>query len=235
MTDTDLRQLTPAQATINDYWDSRARAYDRGQRRPGRAEEDHVLWRELLRPHVSGPRALDVGCGSGFLSRVLDDLGAAVTGIDLSEQMLEIAREHSPGIEFHRGDAVDPAVSSGFDLVASRYVLWTLTDPARALRRWHELLRPHGQLLLIDAPWFPRGIDANPTPGFREHYRADIRERLPLAEGFSIAKVARLVTSAGFRDLEVIPLTKVYELDRATGAAPGHEPTLQYLFVSRRS
>jgi 2-polyprenyl-3-methyl-5-hydroxy-6-metoxy-1,4-benzoquinol methylase len=60
---------------------------------------DPVLW--SMAGDVEGLRVLDAGCGGGYLSNQLQAKGANVTGVDVSEQMIEIARERCPAVEFH--------------------------------------------------------------------------------------------------------------------------------------
>jgi SAM-dependent methyltransferase len=51
---------------------------------------------EIIERHVHGRRALDFGCGTGRSTRFLRDLGFDVIGVDISENMLEIAKELDP-------------------------------------------------------------------------------------------------------------------------------------------
>ena len=62
-----------------------------------------------------------------------------------------------------------PFGPGSFDAVTNRHLLWTLTDPATALRNWHALLRPGGVLVVIDGIW-PHDDD--------EHERASEEGRI---------------------------------------------------------
>src|SRR5207237_633926 len=53
---------------------------------------------------ADGGRVLDAGCGPGHIAAHLNGLGLAVTGIDLSTRMLEVARRRVPGVEFVHGN-----------------------------------------------------------------------------------------------------------------------------------
>lgn len=244
MTRATLTTTTPArtiQDHINDYWDYRAEDYDTAQQRPERRAADREVWSGVFRGVLPGHpiRILDVGTGSGFLAFVLAELGHDVTAIDLSASMLERgerrARTEKARPLFQLGDAVDPPFPpSTFDAITSRYVMWTLREPVTAALNWFSLLRPGGTLAMVDALWFPEGIDDNPTEGFREHYSPRVRSELPLAETSTIQESAAVLSSAGFTRVEVTPLRSVYELDTAFGTVPGHEVTLQYLITARR-
>lgn len=56
---------------------------------------------------ISGLTCIDIGCGDGFWSNILQQLGYKVTGIDLSEGGIEVARGKYPGCEFCAGDILD--------------------------------------------------------------------------------------------------------------------------------
>ena len=102
----------------------------------------------LLRPHLAAPpvqAALDLGCGTGLCATFLRPLARHVTGVDLSQRMLERARAAGTdsGITYRRADleAFDPA-GAEFDLVYSSLALHYVADLAGLLRRVKEALAP---------------------------------------------------------------------------------------------
>jgi ubiquinone/menaquinone biosynthesis C-methylase UbiE len=141
-------------------WDQEAATFD--------DEPDHGLldvdvrqaWRELL-VEVLPPapaRVVDVGCGTGTLAVLLAEEGLAVTGIDVSGQMLARARSKAAAaslpVALVRGDAADPPLRSGtFDVVVCRHVLWAMHDVDAALASWSDLLGPDGVLVLVEGRW----------------------------------------------------------------------------------
>ena len=124
-----------------------------------RLNSDPVLWRLL--GDVSGLTVLDAGCGTGYLSRKLHERGAQVTGVDLAENMIAIARERSPGLDY-RVDSCTRLETLGndlFDRLVSNYVLMDLPDLAAALRSFHRVLKPDGLAILVFShPCFPQGM-----------------------------------------------------------------------------
>lgn len=234
---TTPRHDAELQARIDDYWDHRARVYDEAQHRGGRDAVDRDLWGRVWGAALPAPpaRVLDLGTGSGHAAFVLASLGHEVTGLDSSAGMLELARAHAEETEasgaaptFVLGDACDPEPGdTDFDVVTSRYLMWTLREPLPALERWRRLLRPGGVLAVVDSTWFDAGIEGSP-PEFIESYGA-VMDDLPLASAGSIDATAELVRAAGYSDVTVTPLTEVLAVDQQLGVAPGHRPRLQYL------
>ncbi len=107
----------------------------------------------FLKQFAPGPveRALDLGCGPGYTTRLLHDTVAAgsTTGIDSSEHYIELARSHAPtGIEFVCHDVLDKPPVPRADLIYVRFLLTHLADPGFALTLWADLLVPRGMLLL---------------------------------------------------------------------------------------
>src|SRR5262245_29722377 len=68
----------------------------------------------LLGPQPTD-RILDLGCGTGHLTRMIADRGAYVIGLDSSQQMVESARQTYPEIEFTLADASDFAFDMKFE------------------------------------------------------------------------------------------------------------------------
>jgi SAM-dependent methyltransferase len=96
-------------------------------------------------------RALDVGCGTGSLTRRLKRLVPRVTGIDRDERSIELARAHAgaAGIDYLLGDFFAVPLEPGsFDLVTSIASLHHM-DAERAMRRMSGLLRPGGVLAVV--------------------------------------------------------------------------------------
>ncbi len=105
-----------------------------------------------LLPDVSERRVLDAGCGPGVYSAWLLDRGADVVAIDVSESMIDIAKQRTRGrARFHRADIgapLDFLESSTFDLVVAPLVLEYVRDWRATLREFHRLLRPGGHVVV---------------------------------------------------------------------------------------
>ena len=106
---------------------------------------------DQLAADVQG-RVADIGCGPGHVARYLYERGVDVTGIDLSPQMIEVARRLTPEVEFQQGNMLDLASfpSGAFAGIVALYSLIHIERPdiPTALSELHRLLAPGGLLLL---------------------------------------------------------------------------------------
>lgn len=101
---------------------------------------------------VSGKRVLEVGCGSGPLTKWLVDNGAEVVACDVSAEMLEIARSRvGDDAELHHHDLAEPLTfldDRSVDLVVASLVFHYLRDWVTPLRELHRVLRPSGSVVM---------------------------------------------------------------------------------------
>lgn len=97
-----------------------------------------------------GDRVLDVACGTGVMAReAASRMGSTgrVTGLDLNEGMLAVARRLRPDLDWRHGDAAKlPFNDSAFDAVVSQFALMFFPDRPAALREMWRVLAPHGRL-----------------------------------------------------------------------------------------
>jgi SAM-dependent methyltransferase len=111
----------------------------------------------------SGERILDVATGTGWSARNVARTGAAVTAVDISEELLAAARELSahvrPPIECRQADAERlPCEDAAFDGVISTFGVMFAFDQAQAAVELGRVCRPGGRLVL--ATWAPAGTVA---------------------------------------------------------------------------
>ena len=98
---------------------------------------------------VKNKRILDAGCGEGYLSRLLAEMGAIVTAVDYSQKMLEIARERTSAqyaITYYRGNCEDLSFlqSEQFDIIVSNMMLQDLSEYTKAVKEMYRLLVKDG-------------------------------------------------------------------------------------------
>lgn len=142
---------------IRHHWNWRAASFDRDLSHGLHSEQQRKAWLALL-AQLAGPtpqRVLDAGCGTGFLALLLAELGHSVTGIDLSPQMIELARQKAARANLQVNFRVENAAAltdpdGTYDLIVERHVIWTLPDPVTGVREWMRVLRPGGRLAAIE-------------------------------------------------------------------------------------
>ena len=145
---------------VRHHWDRRAPTFDDQAGHGLVSDEQRRAWLDLL-SRFSGEspqQVLDIGCGTGFLALRFAEMGHAVTGVDLSPQMIDRASRKAEQaglkIDLRIGDA--SALDYGdetYDIVAARHVVWNLPHPERGVAEWLRVLRPGGRLILIEGKW----------------------------------------------------------------------------------
>lgn len=112
--------------------------------------------RLIIRPEInrvkellgrSNFRMLDVGCGTGWISRIWADAGVNVTGLEPSEA--RAARSRERGIRVLSCFAEELDTKERFDLIVARHVIEHLEEPEKILISLSRLLSPEGIILLV--------------------------------------------------------------------------------------
>ena len=208
-----------------DY-DGIAAEYKRAKQQPWRMHvEYHTLFG--LAGELEGRSVLDLACGEGFHTRFIRRNGAAdVVGVDLSQGMIDLAREEERraplGITYLQGDAADLALDRSFDLVMAAYLLnyarseAELGAMARAIVRH---LEPGGRFVTVNnnPAHDRRHFYASRKYGFVKHAAMPLSDGVPveyeffLGDGGSVTITnyhlamdthERVLREAGFRHVE---------------------------------
>jgi len=119
-------------------------------------EEFRTLARRMDERLKPGAKVLEVAPGPGYFAIELAKLGTYnITGLDISETFVEIARKNAreAGVEvdFRCGNASGmPFGDNSFDLIVCRAAFKNFTDPVGALREMRRVLKPGGRAVIID-------------------------------------------------------------------------------------
>jgi 2-polyprenyl-6-hydroxyphenyl methylase/3-demethylubiquinone-9 3-methyltransferase len=112
--------------------------------------DQHWQCDECSRTPLEGKSALDVGCGAGLLTEPLARLGARVTGIDASSEVIAVARDHAASmglaIDYRSGDVQE--IDGQFDLITAMEVIEHVADPAAFVKALADRLAAGGLLIL---------------------------------------------------------------------------------------
>lgn len=106
------------------------------------------------RSPVAGKRVLDVGCGGGILAEAIAQRGATVTGIDMGEAPLAVARLHQlesgVSVDYRQitAEAIAAEMPAQFDIVTCMEMLEHVPDPGAIVAACATLLKPGGRLFL---------------------------------------------------------------------------------------
>lgn len=136
-----------------ERWNKRnARAYERYIKIAPKKEEEQFWENAIVNTSINkNAFVLDLGTDTGFLARIILKQGFKVLGLDLSKSMLDVARKKASNAFLVRGDAENiPLKDSSVDLIVSRWVLWTLPHPWKALAEVVRVLKPDGRVMLCD-------------------------------------------------------------------------------------
>ncbi|GLY51381.1 class I SAM-dependent methyltransferase [Lentzea sp. NBRC 102530] len=115
---------------------------------------------------ASGGRAIDLGCGSGRFLDLLADRYGEVVGVDASARMIDLAQARFPAVKCDVGDLWEatPERLGVFDLVLGVNTLHHLgSDPAAYLAHVRRLVRPGGQVVVVDVVRHTPRWAANPV------------------------------------------------------------------------
>lgn len=132
-------------------WSNVADWYDQLVGGDGSEFHKHVVLPGILHllGDIKGKSILDVACGQGVLCRVLAEKGAGVTGVDSAEPLVRLARQRTPSIHYHVGDArdIDFLPANFFDsatcilAVQNMHPIQPVLDTtARRLKQWGTLV-----------------------------------------------------------------------------------------------
>ena len=193
-------------------------------------------WIDQLAGGIQGKRVLDVGCGGGILAESMAVKGATVTGIDLSEKALKVAKLHQlesgVQVDYRHVAAEDLAVEmpDTFDVVTCMEMLEHVPDPGSVMAACARMVKPDGWV-------FFSTLNRNPKSYLFAIVGAEyVLNMLPKgthdwAKFIKPHELASHARGAGLEPVELMgmtynPFSKVYKLERDTD--------VNYLMACRR-
>ena len=108
----------------------------------------NIILQAIQKLGLIHPRILDFGCGTGWLTSIINHIGPT-TGIDLSNKAIAASKRTYPGVEFISGNLFEhPFQKASFDLVISQEVIEHVNDQERYLELVAKYLKVGGFLIL---------------------------------------------------------------------------------------
>ncbi len=220
MTNADPTELQKFSDLAHRWWDPNSEFRPLHEINPLRLD-----WIDRHAP-LKGKRVLDVGCGGGILSESMASRGATVTGIDLSEKALGVAKLHllesGRSVDYRLSSAEDLATeeAGSYDVVTCMEMLEHVPNPASTIAACAALVKPGGHV-------FFSTISRNPKAYLFAVIGAEyILQLLPkgthdYAKFIKPSELSRWAKAVGLEIDEIIgmsynPITKVYSLGRDT-------------------
>lgn len=180
-------------------------------------EKDYRTLKPLLK---EGMVILDVGCGTGAISKDIAKIVGAkgkVIGIDNTKKFIESGQKsykEIANLDLIHSDLFDFESEEKFDLIVAARVLQWLTTPKEALLKMKELLKPNGQISILD--YNHEDLDWKPSPpkSMQVFYDAFLKWREDAGMNNRIAEdLSGLMNEAGFSSIEVLNSNEYYERD----------------------
>jgi SAM-dependent methyltransferase len=151
--------------------------------------------------------AFEIGCGEGYITGYINQMGVPVSGADVSSRIIDIARKNHPGLNFSVLSIYDlHSIHTQFDLIVANEVLEHLSDPDDAIE---EIKKVAGKYILISVPNEPyfrlANIlrlkylkDAGNTPGHCNHWSKKRFELFLTSHQLIIKKTIIMISAARF-------------------------------------
>ncbi|GIX40284.1 MAG: methylase [Leptospiraceae bacterium] len=135
-------------------WDEQAKWYDKIVGEDGSYYHKELIVPTLLQElgDVKNKKILDLGSGQGFFCRILSQRGANVIGVDLSKNLIQLARKYpSKNIQYYVGNAENLSFlnSNEFDYIVSILSLGNMKNIDKVFNEVYRLLKPNGKFYFI--------------------------------------------------------------------------------------
>ncbi|HDS29578.1 MAG TPA: class I SAM-dependent methyltransferase, partial [Firmicutes bacterium] len=147
---------------------------------PGQIESEHLARYIFALNFIKGKKALDLGCGEGYGSKMLAGRAESAVGVDIDDKAIAHAVENyqADNLKFVASDVCDlPFDDNEFDAVVSFEVIEHIVNPKRMLEEIARILKPDG-ILLLSTPNGAVKIASVPNPFHIKEFNRDELESL---------------------------------------------------------
>ncbi len=191
------------------FWDRTARSYDQEEKKD---EPTYMTIIDKTKRYLkTSDVLLDFACGTGLVSNEIAGNVSIVHAIDISSNMIEIARKKAEGrglknIEYAHATLFDERYQRGsFDVILAFYILHLVEDADQVMQRFHELLKPGGLL-----------ISATPCMGEKKAFQSGLLLALskigfaPKIRSFKVSELEAVFAHGDFEIVEAECLRQEY-------------------------
>lgn len=212
----DPAELAKFDSMASRWWDTE------GDFKP--LHDINPLRLDWIRQHVklAGCRAVDIGCGGGILAESMAAANARVTGIDMADGPLSVARLHlhesGSDIDYRQSTAEDLAAAEAgeYDVVTCLEMLEHVPDPSQVIKSCAELVKPGGHVFFSTINRNPKSflfaiVGAEYVLKLLPSGTHDYEKFIRPSELEAWARTAGLQLTASI-GMQYNPLTKVYSL-----------------------
>lgn len=232
MSNADQAELDKFSQLAHRWWDANSEFKPLHDINPLRLD-----WITRLAGGLQGKRVVDVGCGGGILSESLAQAGAQVTGIDLADKPLKVARLHQlesgVQVDYRLIAAEDLAAAEpeSFDVVTCMEMLEHVPDPASVMAACARMVKPNGWVFFSTLNRNPKSylvaiVGAEYILNMLQKGTHDWSKFIKPHELAAFARQAGL-ESVELMGMTYNPFTKTYRLERNTD--------VNYLLACRRA
>jgi SAM-dependent methyltransferase len=149
-------------------------------------------------------RVLDVGCGSGSITKDIADITGNAIGIDNTEKFIAAGKEHFPDLDLRCVDLFEFTPEEPFDLIVSARTMQWLRDVDLALIKMKSMLKPGGVLSILDYNHTKVEWQPEPPASMKKFYSAFLKWREDAGMSNRIAdELPDLFARAGFNNIAV--------------------------------
>lgn len=164
------------------FWNTSAESYSEGVRKELENKGISDKWVQKIlenAPRKENLRILDIGTGPGFFTINFAKLGYDVHGIDISPEMVNVAKRNAADAGVKCDFRVMNAntlefPNESFDLVINRNVSWTLPDMFECYKEWRRVLTPNGRIVVFDSNHYINHTDPEEARIMRMNIRKKI-------------------------------------------------------------
>lgn len=177
---------------MNDVWKVRSKVYDQLDWTRRQEYMNAILQMCNIK---SDSICCDIGTGTGVVAFALSKYCGDVVGIDISRDMLNIAKDKNDGenIVYKRMDAEDLKLKSDvFDIVVARMVFHHIKNWKQAMTECHRILKSGGRMVISE------GVPPVGAKSFHERFLKEKEERVIL----TVDDLVSMLESVGFSDID---------------------------------